>query len=73
MQRIPFASLYASHAWTDDLAEYLAIYHWTQVLKQPYRIIIRDEVGVVFEYEPMKSDLVRGRFDQMASFYTRSE
>lgn len=73
LQKTPFASLYASHAWTDDLAEYLAIYHWTQVLKQPYRIIIRDEAGVVFEYEPMKSDLVRGRFDQMASFYTKSE
>ena len=69
MRRTPFASLYSSHAWSDDLAEYVAIYHWTQVLKQPYRITIQNEGKEVFEYEPMKSELVRGRFSQMKRFY----
>ncbi len=69
MRRTPFASRYASHALSDDLAEYVAIYHWTQVLKQLYRITIRNEGKVVFEYEPMKSDLVRGRFHHMKGFY----
>lgn len=69
MRRTPFATLYSSHAWTDDLAEYVAIYHWTQILKQPYRITIRGGETEIFEYEPMKSSLVRERFSQMKIFY----
>jgi hypothetical protein len=69
LRRTPFVSLYGSSNWYDDLAEYIALYHLTEVLGQPYRIVIRREGKEAFAYEPMKSDLVRGRFGQMKRFY----
>jgi hypothetical protein len=69
LRRTPFVSLYGSRNWYDDLAEYVTVYHATEVLKQPYRIVIRKEGKEVFAYEPMKSDLVRGRVGQMRRFY----
>ena len=69
LRRTPFASLYGSSNRYDDLAEYVTIYHWTATLKQPYRIVIRKEGKAVFSYEPMKSNLVRDRVDQMKQFY----
>jgi hypothetical protein len=41
----------------------------TERLKQPYRIVIRNAGQEVFAYEPMKSDIVRNRFDQITRFY----
>ena len=69
LRRTPFVSLYGSSNWHDDLAEYVALYHLTEVLGQPYRIVIRKAGKEVFVYEPMKSDIVRGRFGQMKRFY----
>ena len=69
LSRTPFASLYGSNNWHDDLAEVVAWYHLTEKLKQPYRIEIRKKRQVIFVYEPMKSDLVRSRFDQIKRFY----
>jgi hypothetical protein len=69
LRRTPFVSLYGSSNWYDDLAEYVALYHLTEVLAQPYRIVIRKEGKAVFVYEPMKSDLVRGRVGQVKRFY----
>jgi hypothetical protein len=69
LRRTPFVSLYGSSNWFDDLAEYVTLYHLTEVLKQPYRIVIRKEGKEVSAYEPMKSDIVRGRVDQMKRFY----
>jgi hypothetical protein len=69
LSRTPFVSLYGSSNWFDDLAEYVTVYHATEVLKQPYRIVIRNDGKEVFAYEPMKSDLVRGRVGQMKRFY----
>lgn len=71
LRRTPFVSLYGSTNCGDDLAEYLALYHWTAILKQPYRIIIRKDGKQVFLYEPMKSPLVRSRIDQMKPFYEK--
>jgi hypothetical protein len=65
----PFASLYGSSNWYDDLAEYVTLYHLTERLEQPYRIVIRSGGKETSAYEPMKSDLVRHRFDQMKPFY----
>ena len=62
-------SLYGSSNWHDDLAEYVALYHLTEVLEQPYRIVIRKAGKEVSVYEPMKSDIVRGRSGQMKRFY----
>jgi hypothetical protein len=69
LRRTPFVSLYGSSNWYDDLAEYVTLYHLTEVLGQPYRIVIRKEGKEAFAYEPMKSDVVRGRVDQMKRFY----
>ncbi|MCW3052152.1 MAG: secreted protein [Chthonomonadales bacterium] len=71
LHRTPFASLYGATNWSDDLAEYVALYHWTAVFKQPYRIVIRKEGKEVFVYEPMKSNLVRSRIAQMKPFYEK--
>ncbi len=67
--RTPFPSLYGSSNWHDDLAESLALYHLTQKLNQPYRIVIRQDGREVFASEPMNSKLVRSRFDLMKRFY----
>jgi hypothetical protein len=69
LRRTPFVSLYGSSNWYDDLAEYLTLYHLTDVLGQPYRIVIRNQGKEIFAYEPMKSDIVRGRVGQMKQFY----
>lgn len=71
LRRTPFVSLYGGTNWHDDLAEYLSVYHWTQVFKQPYRIVLRKEGKEFFIYEPMKSDLVRSRIGQMKQFYEK--
>jgi hypothetical protein len=69
LQRTPFVSLYGERNSLDDLAEYVTVYHLTEVLKQPYRIVIRRNNDEVFGYEPMKSDLVRRRIGQVRHFY----
>ena len=66
--RTPFVSLYGSSNWHDDLAEYVAVYHFTETLKQPYRIVVRKPGGEVFRHEPMASDLVRRRIGLMKRF-----
>lgn len=72
LRRTPFASLYGSSNWHDDVAESVVWYHMAEKLKQPYRIVIRNEGREIFAYEPMKSQLVRGRFGQMDRFYEGS-
>jgi len=62
-------SLYGSSNWYDDLAEYVALYHLTEVLKQPYRIVISKDGKEIFAFEPMKSEIVRGRIGHMRRFY----
>lgn len=69
LRRTPFVSLYGSSNWYDDLAEYVALYHLTEKLGQTYRIVIRKDGQETFAYEPMKSELVRGRIGQMKRFY----
>ncbi|HEY2157887.1 MAG TPA: hypothetical protein VGH33_19820 [Isosphaeraceae bacterium] len=65
LHRTPLASLYGSSNWYDDLAEYVALDHLTEVLGQPFRIVIRKEGKEVSAYEPMKSVLARpGRPDE---------
>jgi hypothetical protein len=73
LSRTPFVSLYGSNNWYDDLAEVVAWYHLTEKLKQPYRIEIRKNDQVIFAYEPMRSGLVRSRFDQMKRFYESAD
>ncbi len=67
--RTPFASLYGSTSWYDDLAELLSLYHLTEKLGQPFRIVVRDGDREIAAFEPMRSDLVRRRFAHMQRFY----
>jgi hypothetical protein len=69
LSKTPFVSLYSSSNWGDDLAEYVAVFHWTEKLKQPYKIVISNGSKKVFVYEPMKSDLVRKRVGEVKRFY----
>lgn len=69
LRRTPFVSVYASTNWHDDLAETLSVYHLTERLGQPFRIVIRDGASETFAYEPATSALVRRRFGQLAPFY----
>jgi len=69
LRRTPFASLYGGRNWLDDLAEYVSVYHLTEVLKQPYRIVVRRGDAEIFAYEPMKSEVVRRRIGQMKRYY----
>lgn len=71
LRRTPFVSLYGTASWHEDLAEYVAVYHWTQKFKQPYRIVLHKSEQTVFMYEPMRSNLVRRRMGQMKRFYAR--
>lgn len=65
----PFASLYGSYNWHDDIAELVTWYHLTERLGRPYRIEIRQEDETVFSYEPMRSPLVRARLGELQRFY----
>jgi hypothetical protein len=69
LARTPFVTLYGSSARTEDLAEFLTVYHLTQKLHQPFRITIHNGPEEVFAHSPMTSETVRSRFDLMRHFY----
>ena len=69
LRRTPFVSLYGGSNCGDDLAEYVAVYHWTKVLHQPCRIVIHNRDKTEFIFDPMNSELVPGRISQMKQFY----
>ncbi len=67
--RTPFVSLYGSSARTEDLAEYLTVYHLTQKLHQPFQISVYEGDREVLVHDPMKSEITRSRFELMNQFY----
>lgn len=67
--RTPFVSLYGSAARTEDLAEYLTVYHLTQKLHQPFRISVYDGEADIFTHDPMASKITRSRFEMVRQFY----
>lgn len=69
LSKTPFVSLYGSCARTEDLAEYVTVYHLTQELNQPFRITIQAGANILLSHEPMKSELTRRRMDFMKQFY----
>lgn len=71
LEKTPFASLYGSRNWSDDLAEYVAVYELTHALHQRYRVVIRNGAETVYAYEPMKSALVRGRAGALSAGTSR--
>lgn len=71
LQKKPFVSLYGSCARSEDLAEYVTVYHLTHILKQPFTIVVTKDNKKIFEYAPMQSGIVQGRVGQMKYFYKR--
>jgi hypothetical protein len=65
----PFASLYGSNNWHDDIAELVAWSHLTRRMGQPYRIEIRDHGKLIHAYEPMKNPRVHNRLPLLKRFY----
>lgn len=65
----PFVSLYGSQNWAEDLAEYMAFYHLTQILKQPFDIQVYENKKRIYQYEPFSSRLVLKRYDTVKQFY----
>lgn len=67
----PFASLYGSRIWAEDLAELLTMHHMTNVLKHPYEIRLRESKSgkIVFRYRPFENPIVRKRIESLNVFY----
>jgi hypothetical protein len=73
LRKTPFVSLYGAAAWSEDVAEFLTIYHLTEIMRQPYRIIVKQAGKVVTTFEPMRNELVILRKKWMNVFYEGSE
>ncbi len=71
--RTPFVSLYGSSACTEDLAEYVTVYHLTQTLHQPFRISVYDGDREAYFHDPMASEITRSRFEHMNQFYDSAD
>ncbi len=56
LAKSPFASLYGSRSWAEDLAELFVARHLTQDLHLPYRVLCGGKL-----YEPMKNPRVAAR------------
>jgi hypothetical protein len=72
LQKKPFVSLYGSCARSEDVAEYVTVYHLTHVLKQPFTIVVTKDNKTIFEYAPMQSAIVQERVGQMKYYYEGS-
>jgi hypothetical protein len=71
LSQTPFVSLYSTASWHEDLAELLTVYHLNQILKQPFRLVIAKNGREVFNYEPMKSAVVKRRIKLLNYFYKK--
>ncbi|MEZ0612067.1 hypothetical protein ACAW74_26395 [Fibrella sp. WM1] len=69
LSKTPFPSLYATAAWSEDIAELATIYHLTTRLNQPFQVIVTKDNVEVARFEPMKNSLVKQRLGQLAAFY----
>lgn len=67
--RTPFVSLYGASNWFDDLAEFVAISHFTEKLGTPIRVVISKSGKEVFASEPMQNETARQRIGAMKPFY----
>jgi hypothetical protein len=65
----PFASLYGSQSWAEDLAELATFYHITEILKQPYVIQVIKDARILQSIRPMDSPDVRRRFPLLELLY----
>jgi len=69
LSRSPFASLYGSQSWAEDLAELAAFYHITRILGQPYCITIVRNGNTALSVRPMESPEVRKRLPAIQQLF----
>ncbi|MRX41010.1 hypothetical protein GJU43_17125 [Flavobacterium sp. LC2016-23] len=69
LQKTPFVSLYSTASWFEDLAEALTIYHLTEKMKQPYKVVVLKNGIEAANYEPAKNKLVKKRQNKLKMFY----
>jgi sugar lactone lactonase YvrE len=50
LEKTPFVSLYSTSSWSEDLAEFPTVCDLTQVLKQPFRIMVTNGGKTVVAY-----------------------
>jgi hypothetical protein len=72
LEKMPFASLYGTASWFEDLAELETIYHLTHKMEQPFYVVVRKNNSEVARFEPMKNKLVKKRLRQLKIFYQLS-
>nr|WP_303626615.1 hypothetical protein [Ferruginibacter sp. HRS2-29] len=65
----PFVSLYATASWHEDLAELVTVYHLTQQLNQPFKVVVVKDGKQTGQYEPMKNPLTDKRKKLLSLFY----
>jgi len=70
LSKTPFASLYSMASWHEDLAEIQTIFHLTQKMSQPFKILIKKNGVVVYTFEPFTNNQVFKRQGMLALFYT---
>ena len=69
LSRSPFASLYGTLSWAEDLAELATFHHITSVLSHPYRITVFRRGTPVYSLAPLESPSVRKRLRHVAFMY----
>jgi hypothetical protein len=72
LSKTPVATLHGATGWAMDFAEFMAFYHVTQKLRQPYRIDVFKNGFPSVLYAPATSPAVRARFQLADRFYTRN-
>ena len=69
LAQTPFVSLYGSSNWYEDVAELVTCYYMTQVLKQPYQIVLRKGTETQFSLSPSANPLVQARFQTILPLF----
>src|SRR5207253_11100582 len=50
LSKTPFASLYGTASWYEDIAELESIYHITRKMKQPFYIKVKKDNNEIFRF-----------------------
>lgn len=69
LQQTPLVSIYSTSSWSEDLAEYLTVYHLTRVLKQPFSIELKAGGKTILNYLPLGNRIVAERMKSLGIFY----
>ena len=69
LSRSPYVSLYGSLSWAEDLAELMAFYHISRILKQPYTISITRGGKNLLSIYPLNAPEVKKRLPLLKIFY----